>query len=188
MIEPIPEPPTTRPSQLFDELFEEGFARVVRSLVLMGAGRAIAEDLAQDAFWTAYERWDEVGLYDHPLAWVGRTALNMWRQYCRTAHRREGLLAQADPWQLVNEGKDLVETDRRIDVQRALAQLPLRQREVVVLHYIFDQPVRVVARILEIAEGTVKSQLSDARRTLALMAGEGAERNRQGGLSGPERK
>ncbi|MEU6002875.1 sigma-70 family RNA polymerase sigma factor [Streptomyces sp. NPDC047197] len=188
MIESVPEPPPPASGQLFDELFQKGFAGVVRSLVLMGAGRELAEDLAQDAFWTAYERWEEVGHYDHPLAWVGKTALNMWRQYSRTEHRREGLLVQADPRQLVKEGKGFAEVDRRIDVRRALAQLPPRQLEVVLLYYILDQPVSVVARTLGISEGTVKSHLSDARSALALMAGEGAPRNREGGASGTERK
>ncbi|WP_190079744.1 RNA polymerase sigma factor [Streptomyces longisporoflavus] len=188
MTEPAAEPPAPSTDESFDELFENGFTRLVRSLVLLGAGRATAEDLTQDAFGAAYEKWAEVAHYGHPIAWVARTALNMWRQHCRTAQRRDALLARADPRQLVKEYKDFSEVDRRLDIQRTLARLPLRQREVVVLHYILDQPVSAVARTLEVAEGTVKSQLYDARRTLAgLLAGEDAERDREGGSSGPDR-
>ncbi|MFE0172257.1 RNA polymerase sigma factor [Streptomyces sp. NPDC059002] len=185
----MPEPPVSSSEAAFDELFERGFTRMVRSLVLMGAGRATAEDLAQDAFWTACRKWHEVRLYDHPIAWVAKTALNMWRQHCRTAERREELLARADPAQLVKECEDFSEVDQRLDVRRALARLPIGQREVTVLHYILDQPVSVIARTLGLAEGTVKSQLYDARHALAdLLADEDAERDREGGSSGPDRK
>jgi RNA polymerase sigma factor (sigma-70 family) len=52
-------------------------------------------------------------------------------------------------------------------VQRALARLSRRQREVTVLHYLLDLPVAQVAIELRVGEGTVKSMLSRARAALA---------------------
>lgn len=190
MIEPVPEQPVPPSADAsFDKLFETGFTRVVRSLVLLGADRATAEDLVQEAFWTTYQRWNEVRRYGSPIAWVAKTALNKWRQHCRTADRRHGLLMQADPLQLAKENKDLTEVDKRLDIQRSLLQLPLGQREVIVLYYILDQSVSDIARTLEVADGTVKSQLYDARHALAdLMTDDAAGPNPEGGSSGPERK
>ncbi|MGW2787711.1 RNA polymerase sigma factor [Streptomyces populi] len=185
----MPEHSTPAADLSFDELFETGFTRVVRSLVLLGADRGTAEDLAQEAFWTAYQRWNEVRPYDRPIAWVAKTALNKWRQYCRTADRRDGLLARADPLRLVKENKDLAEVDKRLDLRRSLLELPLGQREVIVLRYIIDQSVSDIARTLGRAEGTVKSQLFDARHALAdLIADDGEGPNREGESSGPEQK
>lgn len=56
---------------------------------------------------------------------------------------------------------------RRIDLRRAVAALPQRQRTTVYLHYYLDLPVSEVAQVLGCAEGTVKSTLYDARRALA---------------------
>jgi RNA polymerase sigma-70 factor (ECF subfamily) len=56
-------------------------------------------------------------------------------------------------------------------VQRALAQLSRRQREVVVLYYLLDLPVAQVATELRMGEGTVKSMLSRARAALAEVLG-----------------
>jgi RNA polymerase sigma-70 factor (ECF subfamily) len=53
-----------------------------------------------------------------------------------------------------------------LNLQRALASLPRRQQETVVMHYIVDLPVTEVARALGIAEGTVKTHLFRARETL----------------------
>ena len=58
-------------------------------------------------------------------------------------------------------------TGDRIDVMRALQQLPLTQRQVVVLHYLSQLPIDEVASALQIAPGTVKSRLSRARDALA---------------------
>jgi len=52
-------------------------------------------------------------------------------------------------------------------VERALVSLPPRQREVAVFHYFLDLDVAEVASILAVPEGTVKSALHRARRSLA---------------------
>ena len=55
---------------------------------------------------------------------------------------------------------------------RAVAALPLRQRQVVALFYVEDRPVADVAVVLGIAEGTVKAVLHAARQSLAATLGE----------------
>jgi RNA polymerase sigma-70 factor (ECF subfamily) len=54
-----------------------------------------------------------------------------------------------------------------VDIERAVAQLPRRQREVVVLRYLLDLNTSETAATLRINEGTVKSELSRARGALA---------------------
>lgn len=58
-----------------------------------------------------------------------------------------------------------------VDVERALATLPRRQREVVVLRYLLDLNTAETASMLRINEGTVKSELSRARAALAQSLG-----------------
>jgi RNA polymerase sigma-70 factor (ECF subfamily) len=52
-------------------------------------------------------------------------------------------------------------------VAAALATLPRRHRQVIVLHYLLDLPVQEVARELAVPVGTVKSRLARARKALA---------------------
>ena len=51
-------------------------------------------------------------------------------------------------------------------LELAVRQLPRRQRMTVELHYYLGLPVRECAQVLGVADGTVKSALSDARATL----------------------
>jgi RNA polymerase sigma-70 factor (ECF subfamily) len=53
-----------------------------------------------------------------------------------------------------------------VDLVRALRQLPLAQREVLVLHYVAELPLDEVARQLRLPLGTVKSRLNRARKAL----------------------
>ena len=66
-----------------------------------------------------------------------------------------------------------------VDVQRALAALPRRQREITVLHYFVDLPIAEIAREFGIAEGTVKSALHSARHVgdVAGRGGRGVTRH-----------
>jgi RNA polymerase sigma-70 factor (ECF subfamily) len=57
-------------------------------------------------------------------------------------------------------------------VRAAVLELPIRQRAVVVLHYLDDLPVSEVAAVLGCSEGTVKTHLHRARRSLATTLGE----------------
>jgi RNA polymerase sigma-70 factor (ECF subfamily) len=54
-----------------------------------------------------------------------------------------------------------------VDVTRALAILPRRQREVAVMRYLLEMSTREVAQATGVGEGTVKNSLSKARAALA---------------------
>ena len=53
-----------------------------------------------------------------------------------------------------------------VTVDQLLRQLPEAQREVITLFYLQDQSIGEVAQQLDLPEGTVKSHLHRARRTL----------------------
>jgi RNA polymerase sigma-70 factor (ECF subfamily) len=59
-----------------------------------------------------------------------------------------------------------------LDVRAAIAELPAAQRAAVVLRYMHDLSVLEVAATLGCAEGTAKTHLSRARKTLAARLGE----------------
>ncbi|MFE6892032.1 RNA polymerase sigma factor [Streptomyces sp. NPDC057694] len=189
MIESLSEEPAPARLNDFDELFTMGFPRTVRALMLLGLDRTASEDFAQEAFGLAHQKWNEIGGYDNPLAWVAKTASALALQHCRTSRRRAQILDRKAPVFADTSGRELTRAEQRIDLVRALEQLPRGQREVIVLHHIVDLPVAAIALTLEIAEGTVKSQLHDGRRTLAsLMAETAVQQEGEGGANESGRK
>jgi RNA polymerase sigma-70 factor (ECF subfamily) len=62
--------------------------------------------------------------------------------------------------------------DSALDVREAVASLPAAQRAAVVLRYMHDLSVSEVARVMGCSEGTAKTHLFRARRTLSTRLGE----------------
>lgn len=81
-------------------------------------------------------RWQQLYAYEAPEAWVRRVALNLAAQAARRPRRQARALLRLGPPMV-----PLVE-DAELDLARALAALPLGQRQVVVLHYLAGMPVR----------------------------------------------
>ena len=116
-------------------------------------------DATQEAFTRAYVQWRRLRQHDWAGGWVMTTALNVCRRRAR------------DPIP-VGEGTDRLATaastagSDRVDLQRALASLPARQRQATILHYLGDLPITSVAELMQISEGAVKAHLFEGRRSL----------------------
>jgi RNA polymerase sigma-70 factor (sigma-E family) len=123
---------------------------------------ATAEDLLQTALAKAYPRWSRI-LRDDPEAYVRKIMLNTWSSWWR--RRWRGELPTRELPEVA--GPDaFAEVDSRQALRQALAQLPPRQRAVVVLRYHQDLSEAQVADLLGISAGTVKSQAAKALASL----------------------
>ena len=63
-------------------------------------------------------------------------------------------------------------SDDTLALAEALRQLPIRHRQALVLHYLFDMPTKEVGRELGVPAGTVKSWLARGRRELGAQLDE----------------
>jgi RNA polymerase sigma-70 factor (ECF subfamily) len=142
-----------------EDLFRRDYARLVRALAVAYDAESAA-DAVQDAFVEADRRWRKISRYDDPAGWIRRVALNRLRDGRRNRRRREEILATIQPV----APEDV--TDERLDLRRAIESLPETMRVTVCLHYRGDLSVEQVAAALDVAPGTVKSNLHDARRRL----------------------
>ena len=125
-----------------------------------------AEDAVQTVLTKLYTRWDRVDRRDSLDAYVRtmlvRTTLERRR---RSWWRREVSTAQVPDTEPVYD----VEPAERMALMAALAQMPPRQRAVVVLRFWEDLDVAQTAAALGCSTGTVKSQTSRGLATLRLL-------------------
>jgi RNA polymerase sigma-70 factor (ECF subfamily) len=146
------------------EFLRVGYPRVVAAVALVSGSRPAAEDAVQEALLRAWERSERGDEIDSLPRWVTTVALNLTRSGIRRAiaeRRARRRLVAASTGGVPGPSGD------RLDVDRALAGLPRRQREVAVLRYLLDMDTREAAEAMSVNEGTVKSQLAHARRALA---------------------
>ncbi|TKI04589.1 RNA polymerase sigma factor [Martelella alba] len=144
-------------------------------LLLSLAGRMLndpmaAEDVAQEAFirvWRQAPHWREGEARFE--TWLYRIALNLC--YDRLRARREQLLdaIPENPDSVLSPDAHLSEQHRRAGVRTALAALPLRQREALVLNYYQELTNSEAAAVMGISVEAVESLLARARRSLRAM-------------------
>ena len=146
-------------SEQFDAFYLASRDRLVLQIAALTGDRTEALDHVQEAFIRAWSRWDRVSSYDEPEAWVRRVALNLATSRWRRA-RRTVLRATA--------GAEQVHLDpEQESVIAALAVLPLRERQAVVMHHLLGYSVAEIATEMKSPAGTVKSWLSRGRAKLA---------------------
>jgi RNA polymerase sigma-70 factor, ECF subfamily len=149
----------------FEELYTSAFGRLVGQLFLVTGDLHEAEEVVQEAFTRAAGRWQQLRDYELPETWVRRVAINLATDGRRRVRRRLAVLSQLDAEATAVVPPISVDG---LAVAAALATLPRRQRQVVVLHHVLDLPVQEVARQLAVPVGTVKSRLARARSALAV--------------------
>lgn len=151
----------------FDDFYIFDYPRLVAAVRLITGSADTARDAVDEACARAYERIERGDDIEVLGAWIRVVAINVARGGLRkrASERRavERLTANAERTSTEPFGA----SETAIDVQRLLASLPRRQREVVVLHYLLDQPIAAIAGELHIAEGTVKAALNRARHALS---------------------
>ena len=158
------EPVAVEASETFEDFYVREYPSIVRLAYALSGSRSGAEDLAQEAFLAAHRRWERVGGFERPGAWVRQVVANL----SVSTFRRRVVEARAYARVAMGTSEALPELSADdVEFWRAVRSLPRRQSQVVALHYLEDMSVLEVARVLDMAEGTVKKHLHDGRRTLA---------------------
>ena len=160
-----------------EELFRQHHAEMVRLATMLVRSRETAEDLVQDVFAAIQRRPDGLARPDEALPYLRSAVVNR----CRSALRRQAVarrfhdlrdtdygLAQGSP------EAELVRDEERRAVLAALAALPTRRREVLVLRFYLGLSETEIARTLGISAGTVKSSAARGLTALQRMLGEDA--------------
>lgn len=156
----------------FDDLYASSYPSLVRQLYAMIGDAEEARDCVQEAFVKAWSRRRTLDADGHPEAWVRTTAYRLavsrWRRLVRG--RRAPDRAASPPTSVNPVSPD------HVALVAALKQLPVEQREALVMHHIADMSVAAVAAEVGAPEGTIKARLARGRARLAsLLADDVAE-------------
>ena len=157
-------------------LFRDHHAELVRLALLMVGDLPTAEDVVQDVYASLHRMSRNTNHPESPLPYVRAAVLNG----CRSVQRRRAIArriaiihraSQPHDTLASAESEVIVSEDRR-QVLTALARLPRRRREVLVLRYYLGLSEAEIAAVLGISPGTVKSTAARALAALARDLGE----------------
>ncbi|PSL04667.1 RNA polymerase sigma-70 factor (ECF subfamily) [Haloactinopolyspora alba] len=148
----------------FDAFYDATNRRVLHQMYAMTGNLADAQEVTQEAYARAWQRWKHVSQAANPEAWIRtvawRVAASRWRKAKNsvTAFARHGTPDPAPP-----------PDPDHVALVTALKELPESQRRTIVLHHLVGMSVNDIAAETHASAGTVKARLSRGRAALAAL-------------------
>ena len=151
-----------------EELFRSRYLEMVRLAGLLGADDP--EDIAQEAFTRLMNKKPDLGDAQAALAYLRTIVVNL----TRNRHRHLRVVRLRGPAAAAAESCEqaAIAYEDHQEVIAALAGLPRRRREAIVLRYWLDLPEREIAATMGVSPGTVKSHVSRGLAALARTLGD----------------
>ena len=142
-------------------LFRAHGLDLIRTAVLLTGDRTMAEDIVQDAFLGLHRALPRLRDDGRIAGYLRVSVVNGCRSALRARRRASAVRVEHETPACSAESAVMADEDRRA-VVAALARLPLRTREVIVLRYFLDLSHEQIAAALGISRGTVSSTISRA--------------------------
>ena len=153
--------------EAFETIYNQHAARIYTLACRMAGSPQDGEDLLQEIFLQAHRKLASFKGDSSLGTWLYRLALNHCLDYVRSRRAKMSRLTDTLDAEGAMEPVAARETPiARVDLERALQQLPEGCREAFVLHDVEGFDHKEVAKLLGIAEGTSKSQVFKARSRL----------------------
>jgi RNA polymerase sigma-70 factor (ECF subfamily) len=161
----------------FEQVYRREVGRVYALCLRMTGDGVRARELTQSVFVRAWDRLASFRGDSQLSSWLHRIAVNEVLIEARTDRRRQARVVLAED-QAAGSGGAVedapaysgvtlpVDTESRIDLERAISMLPPGARTVFVLHDIEGYRHEEISRMTGSAEGTLRAQLHRARKLL----------------------
>ena len=157
----------------FERLYARSAGRVYAVCVRMTGDPQRAREFTHDAFVRAWERLSTFRGEAAFETWMHRLAVNVVLTATRGERRRDArMVATTDDQDAEAEaafGRPGPDVETRLDIERAIAALPPRAREVFVMHDVEGYRHDEIADRLELQSSSVRAQLHRARRLMMRM-------------------
>lgn len=151
-------------SDLVDEYYQQIYLYMRR----LGHDRQSSEDLTQEVFFNA---WHHIGQLKDEKAlnsWLYRIASNVSNLYWRRHKHKEVVGIENMNTPEVSTGRDdeFGHYEQLEQLNYAVARLPIKLRQTIVLHYMQQLTIAEAAQVAGIRQGTFKSRLNRALKAL----------------------
>lgn len=154
----------------FVDMYHEQIYLFMRRL---GHNRQVSEDLTQESFLRAWQHISQLRNGKALNSWLYRIASNVSKLYWRRHKGREMTSIEGTGTEVPESseaGCDIIGRHEQLGrLKKAVAHLPEKLRQAVVLHYMQHMTIAEAAEAAGVREGTFKSRLNRALETLRKM-------------------
>lgn len=153
---------TTQNEQAFSSLYNSKTPRLYKTALRLTQNEGQAQEIIQQMWVVAIRKLDHFEWRSELTTWLTAILFNLYR----TLRKREEKMTELAPnhvaeMEVIKPNKDL-----SMDLESAISQLPPGYRQSIILHDIEGFKHREIAELLDISEGTSKSQLFYARKAI----------------------
>jgi RNA polymerase sigma factor (sigma-70 family) len=159
-------PAVARPQSRFDQLIVDHQQQITRLVHRLLGWSPDVEDVVQDVFVDAFKSFSKFNAQASVQTWLTRIAINR----CRS-HQRKQWIRRMFPLPLEESRGEravdqLDQQETHSQVHAAIQQLNHRDRELIVLRYLEEQPIDAIANTLNLKPNVVNVRLNRARARL----------------------
>jgi RNA polymerase sigma-70 factor (ECF subfamily) len=154
----------------FEQIILRFETRVMTMAARLLGAREESRDVAQEVFLRAFKYLHRLDLQKPMEPWLMRITVNVCRDTARRRQRRRHTFVDVEGAEAIDESPGpydgLARKQERLILQKALSELPEKERLAIVLRDVEGRSTAEVASILQSSETTVRSQVSRGRLRL----------------------
>ncbi|KAA0547001.1 sigma-70 family RNA polymerase sigma factor [Bacillus sp. BGMRC 2118] len=157
--------------EIFSELIDVMGTKIMRLAFTYVKDEKIAEDITQEVFLRCYKHIDQFRGEASIKTWIYTITVNLCKDYLRSWSYRKLFTFEKVDKEHTSQNSVLdyvLDTLEKKNLAHAVLQLPVKYREVIILHYYEDYTVHEMKDILQLNEDTIRTRLRRAREKLKL--------------------
>jgi RNA polymerase sigma-70 factor (ECF subfamily) len=146
----------------FNELYERYSTKMFHYFLRrLNNEQMLAEDFLQELFLKLIHEGNKFNRSQKFSVWFYAVATNMCRNHWRNNSNRERLLEGFSNWMYhePNINEKLNHKNFYKDFEKEIVNLKIEDKELIILRFEHEMPLKEIAEVLKIPEGTVKSRL-----------------------------
>lgn len=148
------------------------YVKIINVVYYLTEDHQLAQDIAQESFVIAMEKFHQLKDLDKFLPWLTAIAINLARTHVKRNQRNimvSDIELNASSTLSDNCYKDLDEhLDSQEFIKNAMPRLSMQEQYIIIMRYYLDMKEKDIASAMGIRVGTVKKQLFRARSKLLL--------------------
>ncbi len=152
----------TKSEGSFLKLYHSKTPRLYKTALRLTQDVELSQEIVQQMWIVAIRKLPDFEWRSELMNWLTAILFNLYR----TARRSRERLSELSPRHIELATEKELAVDLSIDLESAISQLPPGYRQIIILYDIEGYKHREVAELLDISEGTSKSQLFYARKAI----------------------
>ncbi len=155
---------SNKKKQLFAEIYNQNADSILRLCYMYLKDKELAQDATQETFLKAYKNIYSFKELSNINTWLTSIAINTCKNIIRKSKYKEKEVSLSDAEYHIHSSSP--NSDATLCVSEAVCSLPNEYKEVVLLKYYRDLPIRDISKILSLPQTTVNYRLLKAKSLL----------------------